>query len=941
MTSKFARSLYATTALSFAFAAMPANAQDAASPADEAAAPAADPAAQAADDQDIVVTGIRASLDRSANIKKNQSAIVEVVSAEDIGKLPDVSIADSLARLPGITAQRLEGRDQRLSIRGLGPDFGVTLLNGREQVTVGDNRGVEYDQYPSEFFKNVVVYKSANAALLPAGISGTVDLRMLRPLDTSKPVLALQLRGQMNGQDKLNPEGDRFGYRASATFVDQFADDTIGVALGVSFTSSPTQNERYNAWGFPTDGSVGGNAIIGGAKPYVQSSVLERRGVVGTFEFKPTDRIHTTLDVLYSKFKETQYLRGIEFPINPGWGSNATINPGYTVENGLVTQATVSNVVAVVRNDYNKRTAYNFSVGLNNVFALTDKVNLTIDASWSESERTDFLLENYSGSGWNQTGPRDTIQIRQGSDGRYEIVPSYDYANPANLVITDPRGWGWNGTSAVVQSGFLNKPKFQDELKALRASLDGEVDWGLFNRWEIGANYSKRSKDALYTSFFLCPKDGNPDCTVAGGTLQSLPIPSEAVVGTVPLDYLGVPGMVALDPLYIYNNLYDASFDNRPDSLARDYNVTEKVSTGYAMLNIDVPGDIPVRGSVGVQVVHTKQYSTGRLANLVDADPGPGVNPVVTFVDARDGTSYTDILPSLAVAAEVSRNLFVKTGVSKTMIRPRVDQERVTQNVEIDVTKLANTDPANSGFRSSGGNPRLEPYRSWNFDVSVENYFRKGGYLAAAVFYRKLSDYVDPNNATLYDFALLAANLPPSLGTIGTTLGRFSFPDNTGKGHIFGQEVTLSLPFSNLTSSLEGFGFFGSISRVKSKVRYANSPDSITVPGQSKWVGTAEAYFEKHGFQARVSYRYRSKFLAEIAGLSANPEFRIAKPEGILDAQIGYEFQTGTFKGLSILLQGKNLTDRPFVTYEAGDKRFVRDYQHYGRDYYLGLSYKF
>lgn len=940
MTSKFARSLYATTALSFAFAAMPAHAQDAAPVAEETAAPA-DTAAEAADDQDIVVTGIRASLDRSASIKKNQANIVEVVSAEDIGKLPDVSIADSLARLPGITAQRLEGRDQRLSIRGLGPDFGVTLLNGREQVTVGDNRGVEYDQYPSEFFKNVVVSKSANAALLPAGISGTVDLRMLRPLDTSKPIVAVQLRGQMNGEDKLNPEGDRFGYRASATFVDQFANDTIGLALGISRTSAPTQNERYNAWGFPTDGSVGGNKVLGGAKPYVQSSLLERTGVVGTLEFKPSDRIHTTLDVLYSKFKETQYLRGIEFPVNPGWGSNATIQPGYTVQDGLVTDATVSNVVAVVRNDYNKRTADTFSIGLNNVFAVTDKINLTVDASWSKSNRTDFLLENYSGSGWNQTGAKDTIRITLGNDGRYQIVPTYDYANPANLVITDPRGWGWNGTSAVVQAGFLNKPKFKDDLKALRASLDGEIDMGPFKRWEVGANYSKRSKDALYTSYFLCPKDGNPDCTVAGGSLQAVAIPSQAVIGTVPLDYLGVPGMVALNPLYIYNNLYDASFDNRPDSLARDYNVTEKVTTGYAMLNIDIDGDVPIKGSVGVQVVHTDQSSSGRLANLVDADPGPGVNPVVTFVDAKDGKSYTDILPSLALAAEVSRNLFVKTGISKTMIRPRMDQERVTQNVEIDVTKLANTDPANSGFKSSGGNPRLEPYRSWNFDLSVENYFSKGGYLAVAAFYRKLSDYVDPNNSTLYDFALLAANLPPSLGSIGTTQGRFSYPDNTGKGHIFGQELTLSLPFSNVTPSLEGFGFFGSISHVKSKVRYANSPAAITVPGQSKWVGTAEAYFEKHGFQARLSYRYRSKFLAEIAGLSANPEFRVAKPEGILDAQIGYEFQSGTFKGLSILLQGKNLTDRPFVTYEQGDTRLVRDYQHYGRDYYLGLSYKF
>lgn len=130
-------------ALATVIAAGPAMAQTAAP-----AAPAADAAAPD-DSGAIVVSGIRASLNASASIKRNSIAIVEAVSAEDIGKLPDVSIADSLARLPGVTAQRLEGRDQRLSIRGLGPDFSTTLLNGREQVTVGDNRGVEYDQYPS------------------------------------------------------------------------------------------------------------------------------------------------------------------------------------------------------------------------------------------------------------------------------------------------------------------------------------------------------------------------------------------------------------------------------------------------------------------------------------------------------------------------------------------------------------------------------------------------------------------------------------------------------------------------------------------------------------------------------------------------------------------------------------------------------------------------
>nr|WP_294849071.1 TonB-dependent receptor [uncultured Sphingomonas sp.] len=946
MTRKFARSLYATTASPVAmgvalamFGTAPAFAQDATTPADEAQATtdangAAAPAdAAPASDSEIVVTGIRASLAKSEKTKRNNAAIVEAVSAEDIGKLPDVSIADSLARLPGVTAQRLEGRDQRLSIRGLGPDFGMTLLNGREQVTVGDNRGVEYDQYPSEFFSNVIVYKSPQANVIPAGISGTVDLRMLRPLETRK-VFAVQLRGQMSDLKKLNPEVSKYGYRASATYVDKFADDTLGIAIGISKTRSPSQNERYNSWGFPTEG---GNLIIGGAKPYVQSSVLDRTGAVATVQYRPTDSWQMTFDALYSKFKETQYLRGIEFPIAPAWGSGATISNA-VVEDGLITSATVSGVVGVVRNDYNKRTANNFSLGLNNEFNLTDKLRLVIDGSWSRAKRTDFLLENYSGTGWNLTGAKDTLQIQLGKDNRYEIIPSIDYANPANLEITDPRGWGWNGTDAVVQAGFLNKPKFKDDLKALRASLDGEFNSAL--RWEAGAVYSRRSKDSLYTSYFLCPKDGDTDCTVSGGSLHSTPIPASAVKGTVSLDYLGVPGMIALDPMELYNSVYDASFDNRPDSLARDYNVTEKVLTGYAMLTIDSQlGSVPVTGTAGFQVVHTKQRSSGRIANYQSID---GV-PTVTIAPASGGSSYTNLLPQVALSFRLTDPLYLKTGVSKTMVRPRMDQERVTQNVSVDFSKLASTDAANSAFSSTGGNPELEPYHSLNFDGSLEYYLPKGGYIALAAYYKKLTNFVDPNNATLYDFAALASALPPELQAgIGTTMGRLSYPDNTGRGHILGQELTVSLPFANFTNALEGFGVFGSLAHVKSKVRYGNSAAAITIPGFSKWVGTAEAYYESHGFQARLSYRYRSKFLAEIAGLSASPEFRTAKAEGILDGQIGYEFQPGSpMAGLAILLQGKNLTDRPFVTYESGDTRLVRDYQHYGRTYYLGLSYKF
>ncbi len=902
--------------------------------------------AVAADDSEegdaIVVSGIRASLDSSARLKRNSNTIVESVTAEDIGKLPDVSIADSLARLPGVTAQRLEGRDQRLSIRGLGPDFGTTLLNGREQVTVGDNRGVEYDQYPSEFFRNVVVYKSADAAVLPAGISGTVDLRMLRPLDQPDRVIAVQARGQMNGQKSLNPDSPRFGFRGSGTFVDKFADDTLGIAIGVSASHSPSQNERYNAWGFPTEGSVGGNRILGGAKPYVQSNLLKRYGAVGTIEYQPSENFHSTLDVLYSKFKETQRLRGIEFPINPGWGAGTTVSPGYTVTNGLVTSATVTGVDAVQRNDINRRTADNFSIGWNNQIGFGDTARLTIDASWSKAKRTDFLLETYTGTGYATSGPNDTIRITANPNGTFDIVPTLNYANTGIIGITDPRGWGYNGTTAVVQAGFLNRPDFKDDLKALRASLDGEFAGdSIVKTWEFGANYSRRKKTSAFTSFFLCPRGGGTNCTVASGTPTFIPVPQAALLGSnVSLDYLGVPQMLTLDPLYLYNNSLNAVFDNRPVSLVRDNSVTEKIITGYAKLGLDGEvGGKAVTGSIGVQFVRTDQSSDGSISNFRVVN-GVGT---VTVAPATGGAKYTNILPSASLSVELADGFYYKVGASQTMVRPRLDQERVNQEFGIDITRLGSTVPGQSVFSSSGGNPNLRPYESTNVDMSFEKYFAESGYIALQGYFKKLDKFVDPNNNFLFDFSAALSSLSPAeRAAVGTTLGTVRAPANTGKGHLLGLEGTLSLPFSNIAEALDGFGFFGSLSYTESRIKLASNPTNpITIPGLSKWVGTAEGYYEKNGFQARVSYRFRSKFLAEIAGLSANPEFRTAKAEGILDAQIGYEFQEGSaLQGLSIQLQAKNITDRPFVTYE-NDPRFVRDYQRYGRDFYLGISYKF
>lgn len=210
--------------------------------------------------EEVVVTGIRHGIEDAIEIKRDNGSIVEAISAEDIGKLPDTSIADSISRLPGLTSQRAEGRASAISLRGTDPGFTTALLNGREQVSTGDNRSIEFEQYPSELLSSVVIYKTPDAALIGQGLAGTIDLRTTRPLNYGRRAMAFNLRGEANSHDDLGADADDKGYRASFSYIDQFADDTIGVTFGVARLSSPLATrgagvyEPWHANGNPSQG---------------------------------------------------------------------------------------------------------------------------------------------------------------------------------------------------------------------------------------------------------------------------------------------------------------------------------------------------------------------------------------------------------------------------------------------------------------------------------------------------------------------------------------------------------------------------------------------------------------------------------------------------------------------------------------------------------------
>lgn len=899
--------------------------------------------------EEIVVTGFRSSLENSIAAKKGNSSIVEAISAEDIGKLPDVSIAESLARLPGLTTQRVDGRGQVLSIRGLGPDFSTALLNGREQVSTSDNRGVEFDQYPAELLSAAVVYKTPDATLIGQGLTGTVDLRTIRPLQTKERILSIGGLYEFNEDSSLNPDQPANGYRGTFIYADKFMDDTLGVAIGAAYQSTPTQIERFNAWGFPTIGNRGTDEndqpipfldangqplaedtfVIGGAKPFVQSNDLNRFGFVGAIEFEPSDTFSTSLDLNYSHFDESQSLRGIEFPL---FWSSAQLQDGGTAVDGLITEGAFANVKGVMRNDNNNRNADLFGAGWNAKFQASDSWSLMTDISYSRADRKDVLLETYTGTGPSGQGITDTLGFTVQDNGVVRFDSQIDYSDPSQFFLTDPQGWG--GGQGLTQAGFINAPKTEDELTHLRFETEHFGAYGPVSAIKLGVDLSRRDKEREIAQTFLVP---------AGGA-TSLPVPTEALLNkNASLDFIGIGEHLSLDPFFLLDNGF---LDRVPTSLSsfdvpQNWKAREDVFVGYLRFDVDTMlASIPVTGNFGTQVVYTDQTSTG--SRVATQDVGGGVlEPVL--VPVKEGDKYTRFLPSINLTFDIGNDAVIRFGAARTLARARMDQLNASLSLNTNDTRLGSTDPNQAFFSANGGNPALKPFIANSVDIAFEKYFSQAGYVAIAAFYKDLQDFVNPNDSFLFDFADFVDSTlsPEQQAMLGTTLGTISGPTNDGSGNIGGIEFTLSLPLDLVAGFLDGFGVISSTSWTDSKVTLGDNPDPIPVPGLSKWVVNSTAYYEKYGFSARVSHRYRSKFLGEVSGISATRILRSSKSESIFDAQIGYAFEDGPLEGLSVTLQARNLTDEPFVTFEGDDGRRVIDQQKFGRTYLLGASYKF
>jgi iron complex outermembrane recepter protein len=944
--------LAASAGLATAAPAAPATTTKPSTPSKPAKTKAAKQAAAAASTeptgslQEVVIKGIVGSIENSLQAEKLSNDIVEVVSAEDIGKLPSPSIAESLARLPGVLAERGgDGFSDNISIRGLSPDFVGTLVNGRVQATTGENWGVSFNQIPAELVSGATVYLTPDAELIGQGLAGTVDVHTLDPLKYGSKKLTLTANGSYLTHDNLvhgagvGKEGDQ----ASGTFIDQFLDHTVGVAIGVEHSDTPIQEQTYQNWWWSLDNGSGGiNTNWGGPTTAgIPDNVLSQEGMqlraisekwarnalMSIIDWAPSDSFHSKLNVFYSTVGQTRYLDGLQWSSSPydniSYGNVSTSTfPGLPYP--LANSGTLMGLKPIMQNEYTHTRYDLMSTGWTNDFRLPGQWKLSTDLSYSRA--TESLNDAYAFTGLPNGGTLDA-QFSLGSGWGFPVMtPSVNLGQPANVAFTDPDNYGYNGR--VEQDYQL------DRIFAARVDVSHPLGW-IFTDAHLGFYDGDRKKTKRANVWFAF-LNGNGSTSSTYMNNYSLPIATSVLGPGTSLAYGGVADITNYNVLNALASQFYLVPENEQGDWDRNYTVQLKTPTAYLMADIDadLPG-LTLRGNVGAQLVRTEQSSIAYQTN------GNSIAGALT-----GGASYDTFLPSLNLVAQLPAENYLRLGIAKEMVYGRIDDIRASASASVSrITQGPGTGQVQ--WSGAGGNPQLRPYIAAGYDLAWTKYFGRTTFIELDGFDKKLLNYIYDQTVLNYNFSGYT-NPNPSL-TPSSNIGSFTEPENGTGGKLYGGTLSGGLNFGQLVHFLNGLGVEAGVTRINSNIptstisQIPGAPQ--TLPGLSRNSGSLTLYYERGGFSTRLAEIYRSAYTGEAVALFDQLGYTEVLAYKEADFQANYAFDSGSFKGLTLLLDVSNLTNAPYRTLQASGLpnnvtvSMPLEYDDWGRTISLGFRY--
>lgn len=965
--------------LALASAGMGLCAQSAwAAAAQEQAAPAATAATNTADskktkkEEEIEVIEVRSfagSLIQSLNVKRFNDTVSETISADDLGALPDVSMADALTRLPGISAVRTGGQASEINIRGMEGGFVFSTLNGREQVSTNGKRNIEFDQYPSELINSAAVYKSPKASLIEGGVAGTVELQTASPLKATKEHnFVMNARGSFNDRANEVSDATETGNRLSFSYQGKFLDETLGVSLGYARLFQPSVATQFVGFNYnqerDLDGAAGDTAqelVSEGFEMQHRGGEETRNGYVAALEWQPNDKLRVKADAFISKFDTEAFARGFRAKFESG---TAIIDNPVIVDNimvgGTVKRRSDGMTRVEMVNDDNTDYDEVGSYGFNTQYDVTDNWTVAVDVAHSSSS-SNFR----NGLLWSLAST-DATAARPVVDPNVSITYQLNGLNLPGIGISNAASFTDINKMMVSKYGIyptLNT----DEVDAYRFDSTYKLENDYISSVEAGMRYSERDytndrqvfeygSDALFLS-------SEPPLRLTQDMVKRVDFKGEFAAFP---SYLAVDLDKALNawfpngipqPKQTWGNGYSglanpvAGGKSTPWSVTESGDVAEKVVSAYVMANLDMQVfNLPLTGNFGVRMVETTQKASNMT--YVDGDPAKGAQYITDeaglvtddYAPSVVGLTYTDYLPSLNLNLAMTDNDQLRFAYAKVMSRPPINQLSSVTTFNI----ASNGDVSGSSTRS----PFLKPFYADQFDLSYERYFEdSNGAFVAALFYKDIKSFIQQDTITDFDFAEAGFPLPDYVpGTepgnpdglppkAVNPIGDYSTAVNNDQGgYIRGVELAYTQVFKDLPSFWSGLGISASYSYTESEIEteVVNGRQSFKaeLKGLSPNVYTVTAFWEYEGFETRLSTRFRDDFVSDQSAL-ADQEIRY-DAETVMDYQASYQVNDN----LGLLFQVNNLLDEPTKSY-WGDTAYTGTIQFFGRQYYLGANYTF
>lgn len=942
------------------------------------------------DEMEVVeVTGFRGSVIKSLNTKRFADTVVDAISADDIGGLPDVSIADSLTRLPGVTSIRVDGQSSELNIRGLSGGFVFSTLNGREQVSSAGGRAVQFDQFPSELIQQAQVYKSQKASLIEGGVAGTIELQTANALQNDEDTkVRFSAHGNWNEAAADNEDSDTFGRRLTASYQGKFLEDTVGVSIGLAQMFQPTVSSRFVNYQFDSvdlsrsyDGGPEDILVSSGFEINERGGEDERNAVVFALNYEPRDDLRFQTDIFYSDFQSDKWDRGIRVSglnniqdpdsglalTNPIIGGGALLGGTFSRDPNNDIDAppfktSARDMTVQTQADDNSTESSVFSWGLKGEWDINDRLMMTVDFAHSEAEETykDQVLRMayFEDSSAETPIIDDNIVMTYELDGLDipDVSFNQDFTDLNHMMVTSSESYPHieENSSDAVRVDFVYELD-NDYIRSIEAGVrvsnrEYELDRG---RFLYGTN-DFNMRNGQYIVYGPNDAEGNPTETTRYAPFQ---IPEGMATSTgIGGDLSGMPGFLSVDNGDILN-AWIPDVDRTPLkrwdhswTMSQSNMVEEDVTAVYVQANIDAEVfNIPVTGNFGIRAVDTEQKSTG-LINV-----GAGNGDVILddrgvasdeWVRGTVGTDYTDYLPSFNLNFAITDNDQIRFAYAKVLARANMGDMANSGNFAFNQEEDGNFIALNSDT-----SPFIRPFYADQVDVSFEHYFvDTDGAITFAVWNKDIENYpgtiVDEN----FDYEAAGIELPPIPAdkqfdeTTGEELvwenGDYSHIENNADGgYIRGVEIAYTQTFKFLPGAWSGLGANFNFSYTESEIeRPSNVPGEDSAPGPieglSPRVYSATIFYDYDDkFSTRVSARHRAEYLGRQVAIGQDQSAYFEK-ETIISAQMSYNWS----ENLQTVMSVDNLTDEPNVSY-FGDTSRTGTIQYFGRTIYFGFNY--